>query len=320
MDILTSLPDDSEPRLLILGTFDGLHRGHQKVISQGLKRAEEEGLPSTVVTFDPEPEAYFEDIPPGQRRLLTREDKLNIINDLGIDSCVELEFSAEFAELEPAEFVKSILIEKLNAAVICAGFNYNFGARGQGTTSQLRDLASTEGFELELCPPVEFAGRPVSSSRIRNLIKRGKMQPARDLLTRPYTVYETAQAGRARGRELGFPTLNFTLTGTIRPCPGVYLTWLGTKKRRPAVANYGSTPTFEGRSEPLLEVHVIDREPELGVGDRTHVYFEKFQRQEMEFDSATKLVEQIEEDVELARSYFAEHSSPEIISGQGCPR
>ncbi len=314
MEVFQSIPDSSRGRMVVLGTFDGLHRGHRAVLERGLKLAEKQNLVSTVLTFNPEPRAFFQNLRPEQRRLLTREDKLNIIKRSEYDSCVELEFTDKLAVMSPADFFYSLLVNKLNVKAVCVGYNFKFGARGQGTTSRLRELADENDVELELCPPVEYAGQPVSSSRIRELIKEGKMRRARELLTRPYTVLEVIQPGRGKGKELGFPTLNFPLVNTISPLCGVYLVWLGTERRIPAVANYGRNPAISELRIPVLEVHSLSGKPEFKVGEKTHVYFEKFVRREIDFETEQQLKNKICEDVEQARKYFAVHSRPEMIN------
>ncbi len=304
MQFLNGRPSPAEKRVVALGTFDGLHRGHLSLLKLALQTADELDARPVVLTFEPEPETFFSEVDPAQRRLLTKRDKISIINDLGFDDCYFLQFDQELANMVPEDFFDEILLGQLNTRGLVAGFNYQFGRKRQGNTADLQELASKAGLDFRTCRPVKHEGRTVSSSWIRSLIESGRVEKARTLLTRPYTVFETVRSGRKIGSRIGFPTVNFRLENTIQPRCGIYIVWLGTTERQPAVANFGVAPTFKSIEEPLLEVHQLTGKPDLTAGDQTHVYFEKFLRPEADFESREELVKAIDKDVQQAKKYF----------------
>ncbi len=316
MKIIRQIPENFAPSVLALGNFDGLHPGHIAVLKNAIELAAQNSASPVVFTFDPEPDSFLHDRDPAARRLLTKQDKLRIIEGLGFEKCLLLKFSAELARLTPKEFIWKVLVRRLNVRGLSVGYDFKFGHGGCGNIEKLQRLASEAGFELEVCSPVEKLGEPVSSSRVRKLIKQGEVEQAAQLLERPYTVFESIKTGRGIGRQLGFPTLNFTLRNTLKPLYGVYLVWLGTEERIPAVANFGVAPTFGLQTEPYLEVHSLDNRPDFVVGESTHIYFEKFLRAEMKFDSKTELIDKISQDVAMARTRFSGLNRPRPLYEQ----
>ncbi|MGM0380956.1 MAG: riboflavin biosynthesis protein RibF [bacterium] len=312
MKVYDHFPDHTSPRSLVLGTFDGLHIGHYRIISEAKKAAGELDIPLAVFTFDPSPEEFFNNIPPSRRRLLTRYDKLNIINDLSVDVVYELEFDETFMNRPPEEFVEDILLRKLEARVLCVGYDFKFGSRRSGDTELLQAYRS-ENLEVIIVPPVTLYDEPVGSSRIRRLLRSGDMQRANELLARPYVARETFQPGHGRGKKLGFPTMNFSFNRTIHPPSGVYLVWLGRELRQPGVANVGVHPTVEELDEPIIEVHTLGTPPELEPGDIRHIYFEKYCRPEEKFTSLEELKRVMNRDVEKAKEEFNRLEKPDII-------
>lgn len=311
------LPRQSEPCVVAIGTFDGLHRGHQKILDNALEIGRGRSLPVAVLTFEPDPETVLNEVPPTERRLLTREDKMTILSDLGFDVVYEVEFDRSFASKAPEQFVDEVLVERLNARAVCVGYNFRFGHGREGNTELLRRRLPERDVALDVTPPVRYQGEPVSSTRIRQSVRQGRVKEARSLLGRPYTVHETLQAGEGRGRSIGFPTFNFPVTKTLHPRRGVYLVWLGTEKRRPSVANFGFHPTVGSSPRALLEVHVLDDPPPYEPGDQTHVYFGGFVREEREFDSVESLKQRIQRDVREARDRFKRLDRPHPLRPGG---
>lgn len=310
MEVVRGLPEAAEQQVIAIGVFDGLHRGHQAILERARTVASTHKLPAGVLTFEPPPEYVLDDEAPTERRLLTRRDKLNILNQLDFDCVYEIEFTRDFAEIPPDEFIRDVIRQRLRARAVVVGHDFRFGHRRAGDTSLLRDRLEDRGVRVHVEPSVDVDGEPVSSTRIRRLIRRGKMPEARHLLGRPYVVLETIQPGEGRGQTIGFPTLNFPLTRTIHPRQGVYLVWLGTEERVPGVANFGHHPTVGPSDDPVLEVHALNDPPSLETGDETHVYFEAFVRSETSFDSVEALKDQIERDVEQARDRFSRLEPP----------
>ncbi len=212
----------------------------------------------------------------------------------------------------PEEFIETVLLEQLQTRAICVGYDFKFGRRRRGSTELLQTYRS-DSLEVKIVPPVKIYGEPVSSSRIRKLIRSADMKRARELLGRPYVVRETFQRGRGRGKSFGFPTLNFSFTRTIRPRPGVYLVWFGRRERIPAVANFGVHPTVDELDEPVLEVHTLEAPPDIKPGAEFHIYFERFCRREEKFSSAGELKEAIARDVKEAEEMFERLEKPAVL-------
>lgn len=313
MDVIEGIPDTSPAQVLAVGTFDGLHRGHRAILQGAQRRARNEGLPSAVLTFEPDPVTVLKDIPPTERRLLTSEDKRAILKGLGFDRVYEVPFDENFAATTARDFVDSVLVDCLSASSVFVGYDFQFGRNRSGDTDFLTKALDEHGVDTVVQEPVTAGGDPVSSTKIRGLLQDGDVRDARRLMGRPYVVNEEIQAGEGRGQSIGFPTLNFPLTKTLHPRTGVYSVWLGTQQRFPAVANFGFHPTVGRSDEALLEVHVLDKTPDFGPGDSTHVYFGSFIRDERDFDSVDELTDQINRDVSAARTDFETLERPEVI-------
>ncbi|MFB6344592.1 MAG: hypothetical protein ABEK50_02290 [bacterium] len=185
MDVLDYLPDSSPKQVLAVGTFDGIHRGHQAILQGALDRARDEDLPASVVTFEPDPVTVLKGTPPTERRLLTFEDKRAILNHLGFDRMYALPFDEDFASTSAQSFVESILVERLNAASVHVGYNFRFGRNREGDTEFLRKGLNNHGIDAVIQDPIVAGGDPVSSTRIRSLLKDGSPAEARRLLGRP---------------------------------------------------------------------------------------------------------------------------------------
>jgi riboflavin kinase/FMN adenylyltransferase len=315
MDVRT--PDEAAPsgvQSLAVGTFDGLHRGHREILGNALGDAAGTKRRAGVVTFEPDPVLFFQSTSVTERRILTRYDKIAILEKLGFDVMYEIQFDEDFASRSPKEFVEAILLDRLQAGSVHVGFNFRFGSKRKGDTEQLQELLQDHGATLTVQDPVQVGGETVSSSRIRELIRDGHVEEARRLLGRPYIAYEVLREGDGRGREIGFPTFNFPMQRTLHPRPGVYAVWLEADGLYPAVANFGRHPTVGNAEEPLLEVHVLDAPPELEPGDEAHVHFGSFLRDEQEFDGLTELKNQISRDVQNARQYHNNLDEPQTIA------
>src|SRR5215213_1497145 len=245
---VTSLPDaEPRPRRVAIGTFDGVHKGHQAVI---------EGA-DTVLTFDPHP---LEVLHPAAlpKLIMPFRVKRDVIEGLGVRELVVIPFDEELAKLSADDFIDRVLVERLGAEHVSVGENFRFGARAQGDPQM---LAAREEFETRVVPLVEVDGEAVSSTRIRALVAAGDMEGARHCLGAPFMVEGTVVAGDQRGRELGFPTANIVPDDRlVIPGHGVYAAFANGV---PAAVNVGVRPTFETGRGVLIETYLIDYEEDL---------------------------------------------------------
>ncbi len=287
--VVTSLPD-AEPRArhVAIGTFDGVHRGHQAVI---------EGA-DTVLTFDPHP---LEVIHPAAlpKLIMPFGVKRDVIEGLGVRELVVIPFDHDFATLSAEEFIERVLIERLGAEQVSVGENFRFGAKAKGDPTML--AARTE-FETRVVPLVEVDGETVSSTRIRALVAAGDMEGARHCLGAPFMVEGTVVEGDQRGRELGFPTANIVPDDRLLiPGHGVFAAFADGV---PAAVNVGVRPTFESGRGVLIETYLIDRNEDL-YGRTLRVAFVERLRGEKRFPSVEELIVQMRIDVEDAKRVCA---------------
>jgi riboflavin kinase / FMN adenylyltransferase len=286
---VTSLPDaEPRPRHVAIGTFDGVHRGHQAVI---------EGA-DTVLTFDPHP---LEILHPAAlpKLIMPFEVKRDVIEGLGVRELVVIPFDREFAALPAEGFVEEVLIGRLTAEQVSVGENFRFGAKAKGDPEML--VARTE-FETRVVPLVEVDGETVSSTRIRALVASGDVEGARRCLGAPFMVEGTVVEGDQRGRTLGFPTANIVPDDRLAiPGHGVYAAFADGV---PAAVNVGVRPTFDSGRGVLIETYLIDREEDL-YGRTLRVAFVERLRGERRFASVEELIAQMRIDVEEARRVCA---------------
>ncbi len=286
---VTSLPDaEPRPRHVAIGTFDGVHRGHQAVI---------EGA-DTVLTFDPHP---LEVIHPAAlpKLIMPFEVKRDVIEGLGVRELVVIPFDPDFATLTAGEFIELVLIDRLGAERVSVGENFRFGAKAKGDPAM---LAARAEFETRVVPLVEVDGETVSSTRIRALVAAGDMEGARHCLGAPFMVEGTVVEGDQRGRELGFPTANIVPDDRLQiPGHGVFAAFADGV---PAAVNVGVRPTFESGRGVLIETYLIDRDEDL-YGRTLRVAFVERLRGEKRFPSVEELIAQMRIDVEDAKRVCA---------------
>jgi riboflavin kinase/FMN adenylyltransferase len=287
--VVTSLPDvEPRARHVAIGTFDGVHRGHQAVIESA----------DTVLTFDPHP---LEVIHPAAlpKLIMPFGVKRDVIEGLGVRELVVIPFDAGFAKRSAEDFIEHVLIEMLRAEKVSVGENFRFGAKAKGDPAML--AARTE-FETRVVPLVEVDGETVSSTRIRALVAAGDMEGARHCLGAPFMVEGTVVTGDQRGRELGFPTANIVPDDSLLiPGHGVFAAFADGV---PAAVNVGVRPTFESGRGVLIETYLIDREEDL-YGRTLRVAFVERLRGEKRFPSVEELIAQMRIDVEDAKRVCA---------------
>lgn len=282
--------------VVTLGNFDGLHLGHQRIIAKVRQRAAALGCNSVVYTFEPHP---LKVVAPHKSPLLILdiEDKVRIIEALGIDYMVIARFTKEFAATHPRQFVEAEI--KSVAAEVCVGHDFSFGKGKAGTSDYLKELGRELGFAVHVIPAYRKGGEIVSSSRIRRLIIDGDVQRAASLLGRPFAVKGRVIRGRTIGKGIGFPTANIRAEGEIVPADGVYAAFAAIgKKRHRAVVNIGTAPTF-GERERFVEVHILGFRDNI-YGKRVRVEFVRRLRGEKAFASVEELKRQISRDVKRA--------------------
>lgn len=296
------------PVHLAIGMFDGVHLGHQTVIAAALQAARRAGGTAGVMTFWPHPSALFR---PDQATplIMTPPMKHAVLGRLGVDFIVEEPFTPEFARREAEGFTTWLRSCLPQLQAVYVGENWRFGHQRAGDVELLVRTAKLVGLQVHSAPRLRHEGTPISSSRIRELLKRGEIMAVNDLLGYAYFAEGIVVSGRQLGRTLGFPTLNIRWSPGLRPHFGAYAVELMEADQRiPAVANYGVRPTVGGGDEPWLEVHALGA-TSRGYGDTITVHWRKFLRPEMKLSGVDALREQIARDVEKAREFFGKKTS-----------
>jgi riboflavin kinase/FMN adenylyltransferase len=291
--------------VLALGNFDGLHRGHMKIIDRVRRRAGERGGTPVAMTFDPHPPRVVrpDKAPP---LLMTTAQRLEALERAGMHSVVVVRFTPELSRWEPETFVQQALVEWVHAVEVWVGANFLFGRDRTGNFTLLRGLGVRYGFKAEKIDPVRYKEFVVSSTRVRRLVSEGRMDEAAALLGHHYFIDGEVARGRARGRDIGFPTANLATSNELLPPNGVYATAVrleGDERVRASVTNVGVRPTFGGDGAPIAETHVFDLAQDL-YGTRLRLFFVQRLRDERTFADVDALREQIEADARQARRLF----------------
>jgi riboflavin kinase/FMN adenylyltransferase len=301
---LEKVPDDFSPAAVTIGNFDGIHIGHRKILDTTRARARELGCQAAVLIFDPHPMKVV--APERAPLLLTRPaERLRRFEELGMDAAVVLRFSGETAHLSPEEFVARVLVAKLHARAVVVGENFRFGHRQRGDFSLLAALGKQHGFEARAVGSVSGAGEPASSSRVRDLARRGEMAAARRVLGRPFSLEGPIIPGHGIGSKQTVPTLNLDPETELLPAGGVYVTETRDPRSRrcwPSVTNIGSRPTFDGTGVHV-ETYLLSK-LEGGSPARIELLFHRRLRDEKKFDSPEELRRQILVDARRAERFL----------------
>ena len=291
------------PVHLAIGMFDGVHKGHARVLASSMDSAREDESMAVVLSFPNHPSRLLRPESPTPL-LMSPEAKTSALLAIGLDHVVLQPFDIPFSQIEASAFVTHLQNDLPVLESVSVGGNFHFGRGREGDSDALVALASELGVEVHVVPPVRYLDEPISSSRIRERLAQGEITLVNDMLGRRYEASGTIQSGDGRGEELGFPTLNLPWNPEAKPCFGVYaveLTHASSESSFPGVANYGVRPTFDQAEEsPLLETHLFDR-TQLKPGDFIRVSFVSFLREEHKFDSVEELKKQIAQDKETAR-------------------
>ncbi|KAB8138782.1 riboflavin biosynthesis protein RibF [Gracilibacillus oryzae] len=288
-----------------IGFFDGIHKGHQKVINQALNIAQNSHKETAVITFDPHPSVVLkgkEDV----QYLTPLEEKTALIESLGVDRLYIIRFDRKLSQLAPEDFLTHF-ITGLNVDHLVAGFDYTFGFKGAGNMSNIQELLSAP-LEITVIDKLNYNDQKISSSRIREALHEGNVEEAETLLGRPLQLTGEVIHGDKRGRTIGFPTANLMLDKPyFLPKIGVYAvetviddnTYFG-------MANLGYKPTFsEQRMDPKIEVHIFDFDENL-YGQNIKIIWKKFIREEVKFAGIDQLIHQLKQDEQNIRQYFHE--------------
>jgi len=301
-------PDDSRPAdwrspVLALGNFDGLHRGHTKIIDRVARAASEHSLTPVVLTFDPHPTRIVRPskAPP---LLMTPAQKFEGLARAGMHGAAVVRFTPEIARWDPETFVRTVLVDWLGVGEVWVGANFLFGRDRSGDFTALRELGAAYGFRTEKIDPVRYKDFVVSSTRIRRLVADGRVDEAAALLGHHYFIDGTVVHGDARGRGLGYPTANLETANELLPPHGVYATVasLGAANH-PSITNVGVRPTFGAGLPAVIETFLFDFSGDL-YGSSMRLWFMQRLRDERTFDHADALRAQIDADCARARSLF----------------
>lgn len=315
---LEDIPEGWGRSVVTIGSYDGVHRGHQLIIGKAVERARELGVPAVVVTFDPHPS---EVVRPGSHPplLAPQHRRAELMAELGVDAVLVLPFTHEFSQLSPAEFVVKVLVDKLHARTVVEGPNFRFGHRAAGDVDTLAEIGTTYDYDVlvvDLFARGEAGGgAPFSSTLTRRLVAEGDMAGAAEVLGRPHRVEGVVVRGAQRGRELGFPTANVeTWPHTAVPADGVYAGWLtalgadaphDVRAPMPAAISVGTNPQFEG-TERTVEAYAIDRVGLELYGVHAAVEFLAWIRGQEKFDTLDALTARMAEDVARCRALVAD--------------
>jgi len=287
---------------IALGNFDGIHIGHQRLINNTVQYCKKNGLSSIVFTF----RNHSRDItksPDTVKKIVTWKEKVRIIESLGVDYLIVIEFDEKFSKMSPADFVKNILIGKLNMKQANCGFHYRFGYKAEGTPELLKEMSQKNNFEVFVLEPVTIDGELVSSTKIRELISAGDMETCKNFLGRKYSLEGIVVHGKELGKKMGFPTANIFINETrVIPPNGVYITnsYVNNTKYN-SITNIGYNPTVGG-DKRLIETYLFDFDEDI-YDLNIRIEFNKKIRSESKYENIEILKAQISRDVEIAKKY-----------------
>ncbi|MFO7945338.1 MAG: riboflavin biosynthesis protein RibF [Armatimonadota bacterium] len=316
MQVTYGLDDapDGVQRVVTVGAFDGLHIGHQYLIRRTAAEAATRGMESAVLTFEPIPHEFFSS--PGHRRvrLTTRDERIELMSDIGVDHLVFAEFTEALSQLSADEFARDVLHEKLNVSVLVASRNHHLGASAEADIDDIRQLGRQYGFDLLVTPLVSLDGVRISSTQIRQHLNEGNVSQAAALLGRCYGLGGEVVTGHGRGRTLGYPTANIAPPANkVIPAQGVYAAFVdgagvacaanGRPRPCPAAVHIGPQPTFDD-PEPTIEVFIHTDKPLDLAGSHLDIRLVRRLRDIKDFDTPEDLSEQIGRDVKAIRRFL----------------
>lgn len=294
----------ARPRAVAIGIFDGVHRGHQKILKKMLREAACRKLSPTVVTFDPHPAKILHPENRHPAILMSLAHRLRFFQKLGIAETLVVPFNKKFSKISHEKFLHDLLIRRLGLRALSIGYDFRFGRGGTGDTAFLKQESVKRGFVLAVIPAVQNGKETISSTRIRHLIESGDLKTASRMLGRPVSVYGTVVRGRGRGKSVGFPTANLDPHHETLPPDGVYAAWgeLDGKKLK-GVLHIGKRPTFRD-AEKTLEVHFLNFQGNI-YGKEIELAFVSKLRGTRRFGNAAALAAGIRKDIAAANAIFS---------------
>ena len=306
MKIYSNLKDPAlkkRPRAIAIGIFDGVHRGHEAILKKALHAAKKMKMAGMVLTFEPHPQEILHPGKKAPKFLMSLEHRLRFFSELGISEALVIRFTKKIARITHEDFLNKLLIKKLGMKALSVGDDFRFGRFAAGDKDYLKKEARSHGFKLFLTKPLKNRGVVVSSTRIRQLIEKGDLSRAAQMLGRPVSVYGTVIHGRGRGRSVGFRTANLDPHHETLPPPGVYAArGIVGKKKLKSVVHIGERPTFKDK-EKSVEVHFLDFHGDL-YGKEIELFFLGWLRGVRKFSSAKQLAGQIALDIRRAKRLF----------------
>lgn len=292
----------TEPVIVTIGNFDGVHIGHQALIGKVVREAKERQCAAILVTFDPHPQEIVHPQVPVPK-ICTAPLRNRLLQETGLDAVHIIRFTAEFSRLSPEDFALHFLIERFNMVKLIIGYDFHFGRKRAGNAELLRKLSEQHGYELEQIPAVQIGTECVSSTLIRHLITEDRFKEIPQFLGRTYSILGPVEHGDQRGRQLGFPTANLLPHGSTPLQHGVYVTRIKLRGQIfHGVTNVGIRPTF-GSTEPTIETFIFDFSDEI-YGELIEVWPLKQLRVEQKFSSIDALKEQIKLDIHDAKKFL----------------
>lgn len=300
---LDQVVNDSET-VLTVGTFDGVHVGHRTIIRRVIEKADRQNMRSIIVTFDPHPRNIINPGSDGIKLLTTLNERCQLLEEMGLDEMVVIPFDRDFSLLSSEEFIRDIIVDKIGVSEFVIGYDHHFGKDREGTIDTVKRLGDELDFNTEVVSRKDVNQKPVSSTAIRNaLIEEGDIRQANKFLDRCYRLTGTVVHGSKRGKELGFPTANIKPDHDQKAIPkkGVYaVRGILDDKEYGGMMNIGTRPTFEGETEPVIEVHFFEFDEEI-YGKTIQLKFLDRIRDEKRFDDKNQLIAQLNQDKKIAQ-------------------
>lgn len=294
-----------KPMSLAVGYFDGVHQGHQQVINTAKNFAEERGLKSAIMTFDPHPMTVLTGKKLENHLITSLDEKLSMFESLAVDYVFIVTFNKSLSQLSPTEFVKQFFINQ-NVKHVVAGFDFSFGHKGSGKIQNMDEYSNGQ-LTFTVVDKVTYENEKISSTRIRKTILEGEMELCAQLLGRPFSIKGKVVEGFKRGREIGYPTANIQIDEEhIIPKVGIYAVTIDVKGETFfGMASIGYNPTFTDHlKHPVLEVHIFDFNEEI-YGEIVNVYFYRYIRDEIKFEQVDQLIDQMKDDEKEVKNFLS---------------